>query len=65
MHPLPPSLEDIQEKTLLPCGCVIGVFGDAFVMIPHDTRCTYYQYALEETAAQGKPIQFDTDVDND
>ena len=46
----------------LPCGCVIGDSGDAFVMQPCAPSCEYYQYFLAESARQNKPAAFVVDV---
>lgn len=57
-------MDDVADKEQLPCGCVIGSWRGAVVYEPCCPACTYYQYALTETARQGKPIAFDSDVDN-
>lgn len=62
---LPPDREALSDRFDLPCGCTVGKYQDAFVCYPCSTTCTYYQYVLEETARQSKPIHFNTDVDND
>lgn len=51
----------------LPCGCKMGVIGDAFVMEPCNSECDLYNYALERTARLGKPIRsmVDPDVDDE
>lgn len=64
MHPIPPSEDAITDQRTLPCGCVIGSYGDAMVIIPCDYTCANYQYTLSESARQAKPILFDSDVDN-
>lgn len=45
----------------LPCGCIIDTVGDAFVMQPCSPGCEFYRYALEQSAAQGKPVTYITD----
>ena len=40
----------------LPCGCQFGSQGDAFIFVPHAFDCPYYQYFLEESARQAKPV---------
>lgn len=41
-----------------PCGCRFGNTPQgAFVFIPHDLACEVYQYAMAETARQGKPTE--------
>lgn len=38
-----------------PCGCRFGTTPDArFIIIPCALDCPVYQYALDETARQGK-----------
>jgi hypothetical protein len=42
----------------LPCGCVIGNHGEAFVMRPCSPDCEYYRYFRDEAARQGKPVHW-------
>lgn len=51
----------MTNRMVLPCGCVIGEHAEAFVIVPCSPTCEYYQYALEESARQGKPIAFSDD----
>lgn len=57
-------MDVVQNKVELPCGCVFGDYEGAMVYEPCRPSCTYYQYALAESARAGKPIAFDSDVDN-
>lgn len=53
------KLTDVER---LPCGCVIGTAGDAFVMQPCSPGCEYYQYFVAESRRQGKPVQYRADI---
>lgn len=46
---------ELTNKETLPCGCIIGDNGDAFVMQPCKPSCEYYKYFLAEAARQRKP----------
>lgn len=47
----------------LPCGCIVDMVGEAFVMDPCDPDCEYYRYALEESKRQGKSVEALVDPD--
>lgn len=51
---------NVQMETL-PCGCRMGTGFEngqpTFVYEPCDTSCTYYQYVVEESKRQGKPLE--------
>lgn len=50
-------MSDVRSnKQRLPCGCVMWDEGDAFVFKPHDIKCPYYRYVLEEAERQEKPM---------
>lgn len=40
----------------LPCGCVMGKVGDAFIIKPCSPNCKYFLYAIDVTKKQGKPL---------
>lgn len=47
---------------VLPCGCVLGDElrpdgGTSFGIVPCSLRCTYFEFALDESARQGKPLE--------
>jgi hypothetical protein len=52
----------LTDAERLPCGCVIGHHGDAFVIQPCSPTCEYYRYFLAESARQAKPIRYVADV---
>lgn len=52
----------LTDTERLPCGCIIGNHGDAFVMQPCSPDCTYYRYFVAEANRQGKAIQWVKDV---
>lgn len=56
------KLTDVER---LPCGCVIGNAGDAFVMQPCSPTCEYYLYFLAESGRQAKPVEYIVDVAED
>lgn len=41
----------------LPCGCVMGSIGDAFVYIPCSVLCKFYLHAVDLAKQAGKPIE--------
>lgn len=52
----------MNDITVLPCGCAFGTMVNngvvnEFVVAPCDIRCKYYQYILEESKAQSKPVE--------
>lgn len=52
---------EILEQDTLPCGCVMGTALEngvkTFFVRPHAMDCQYYLYAIEESKAQGKPVE--------
>lgn len=46
-----------EGMTRLPCGCRMGTLDDAFVFQPHDLRCKYYLYVLDQMKEQRKPVE--------
>lgn len=60
----PPSVDDIEDRHTLPCGCVFGSYRESMVFIPHDVTCEYYQFSLQAATARRKPIGFSGDLDN-
>jgi hypothetical protein len=50
----------MAEWERLPCGCHMGmteIDGEsAFIFEPHSRTCEMYQYFVEESARQGKPV---------
>lgn len=57
------TVDDLEHRHELPCGCIHGIYKDAFVIQPCAPTCIYYKYTLEEQARQGKPIEFSTDYE--
>lgn len=52
----------LTDAELLPCGCLIGTAGDAFVMQPCSPLCEFYRYFVAESDRQAKPIRYVADV---
>lgn len=48
--------ENDEGLERLPCGCVCGTIGDAFVYMPCSLLCEFYLYAVAESKRQGKPL---------
>lgn len=46
-----------SNELRLPCGCLMWNEGEAFVFVPHALDCTYYQYVLQQSGEQGKPLE--------
>lgn len=54
------------SEDFLPCGCwmatCIPLASDppvkAFICLPCSFTCKYYLYAMSESSAQGKPVEF-------
>lgn len=54
--PPPPPPPDTGGLERYPCGCRMGVVGDAFVMEPCSGRCKYFRYAMAESRRLGHPV---------
>lgn len=60
MSPPPIKLcaEDLDQRETLPCGCVVGIWTDAFVIIPCAPTCENYRYTLSEARRTATPVSF-------
>lgn len=47
-------MDDNME--VLPCGCRMYTVDDTFVFEPHDMKCEFYQYVLDQAKKQDKPM---------
>jgi hypothetical protein len=45
-----------EAEMRLPCGCETWLRGGVFFFAPHDIKCPYYRYVLEEAKRQGKDM---------
>jgi hypothetical protein len=52
----PPPPDDAGGLERFPCGCRMGVVGDAFVMEPCSGRCPYFRYAMAQSRRLGRPV---------
>jgi hypothetical protein len=46
----------------LPCGCIIGDHGGAFVIQPCSPHCPYYGYVLAQSAVMNKSVIWRKDI---